>query len=261
MPQDTTAVSVQQAAGTPAMTPDTARVTNNAEASAASWERCWDDHLRASRERKDLLAMQMLAPLSSTYLPWTVSAMRPSGVVVVLNEIAVNGRQSIVELGSGVSTFYIGRLLQRLGGRLWTMEHDERWADQVDQELRRQALDDVVTVIRAPLTPSSPGWPGEDGKWYERGKLTETIAGGPVDLLLVDGPPAYLAGREHSRYPAVPFFAPMLADDYAIILDDASRQGEQDIMERWERQLSITFERRLINGGIGIGRSRPAFTV
>ena len=205
--------------------------------------------------------MQVLAPLSSSYLPWTVSAMRPSGVVAVLNEITVSQRRMIVELGSGVSSFYIGRLLQRRGGRLWTVEHDERWADLVERELRDQALDGVVTVVRAPLTASSLGWPGEETGWYELDKLRETIGDGLVDLLIVDGPPAYQARRQHSRYPAAGFFAPMLADDYAIILDDIHRPGEQDIMGRWELELDITFERRGDNGRIGIGRPRPAFTV
>jgi hypothetical protein len=232
-------------------------VISNARASAVDG----DDHLRAARDRKDLLAMQMLAPLSPAYLPWTVSAMRPSGVVAVLNEIFVNQRRVIVELGSGVSSFYIGRLLQRRGGRLWTVEHDERWADLVEQELSTQALDGVVTVIRAPLTAWSPGWPGEDARWYELDRLTEAIGDRRIDLLVIDGPPAYQAGREHSRYPAVPFFGPMLADDYAVILDDVYRPGEQDIMERWERELGIIFERRLTNGRVGIGRPRPAFTV
>jgi len=204
--------------------------------------------------------MQVLAPLSSTYMPWSVSAMRPSGVVAVLNEITVNRRQSIVELGAGISSFYIGRLLQRRGGHLWTVEHDEDWADRVAGELAKEGLDEVVTMVRAPLTPTSAGW-GEHATWYEPDRLTDTIAGRSIDLLLIDGPPAYQAGKEHVRYPALPFFAPMLADDYAIILDDIHRVGEQDIMERWERQFGVTFERRLVRGSIGIGRARPAFTI
>src|SRR5690348_1292072 len=119
------------------------RMTSNGRA-AVRQEPCCDDHLRAARERKDILAMQALAPLSLAYLPWSVSAMRPSGVVAVLNEIFVNQRRAIVELGSGVSSFYIGRLLQYRGGRLWTVEHDEHWAGLVEKELEGQALDDVV---------------------------------------------------------------------------------------------------------------------
>ena len=37
--------------------------------------------------QKDLLAANYLAPLSTSYLPWSRYAMRPSGLVQVLNEI------------------------------------------------------------------------------------------------------------------------------------------------------------------------------
>lgn len=216
---------------------------------------------RNELQRNDMLAMQALAPLSSTYLPWSASAMRPSGVAAVLNEIFVNRRRSIVELGSGVSTFYIGRLLRQRGGHVWTVEHDERWADLLAQELASEGLGDVVTVVHAPLAPVASRWADEEVTWYDQSGLKEVTAGQSIDLLIVDGPPAHQAGHEHSRYPAAPFFAPMLAEDYAVVLDDIDRRGEQDIMECWERELDITFERRLTNGRIGIGRPQAAFTV
>ncbi|SCF27490.1 Methyltransferase domain-containing protein [Micromonospora matsumotoense] len=216
---------------------------------------------RNELQRNDLLAMQALAPLSLTYLPWSASAMRPSGVVAVLNEILVHQRRSVVELGSGVSTFYIGRLLRQRGGHLWTVEHDERWAKLLGRELANEGLGDVVTVVHAPLTPAPSRWPGEESTWYEQRGLTEMTAGRTIDLLVVDGPPAYQATHAHSRYPAGPFFAPLFAEDFAVVLDDIDRRGEQDIMQRWEHELGVTFEHRPTNGRIGIGRPGPAFTV
>lgn len=216
---------------------------------------------RNELQRNDLLAMQALAPLSLTYLPWSASAMRPSGVVAVLNEILVHQRRVVVELGSGVSTFYIGRLLRQRGGHLWTVEHDERWAELLGRELANEGLGDVVTVVHAPLTPAASGWPGEESTWYEQRGLAEMTAGRAIDLLVVDGPPAYQAAHAHSRYPAGSFFAPLFAEDFAVVLDDIDRRGEQDIMQRWEHELGVTFEHRPTNGRIGIGRPGPAFTV
>ncbi|MBM7085753.1 class I SAM-dependent methyltransferase [Micromonospora humidisoli] len=216
---------------------------------------------RNELQRNDLLAMQALAPLSLTYLPWSASAMRPSGVVAVLNEIMVNRRRCVVELGGGVSTFYLGRLLRQRGGHLWTVEHDGRWAELLGQELADEGLADVVTVVHAPLTSVPASWPGEESTWYAPERLREMTAGRPVDLLLVDGPPAHQSGYAHARYPAGPFFAPLLAEDFAVVLDDIDRQGEQDIMQCWEEELGVTFEHRPTNGRIGIGRPGPAFTV
>lgn len=219
------------------------------------------EEFRASCDRRDLLALQALGPLSSSYLPWTVSAMRPSGVTAVLNDIVVNRRRRVVELGGGVSTLYIGRLLLGGDGRLWTVEHDERWADFLEHQVAGEGLDEVVTVVRAPLAPMDAGWPGEDARWYDRDRLRAAVGDQRVDLLVVDGPPAFQAGRNHARYPAVPFFAPTLADDYTVVLDDIDRFGEQDIVESWERALGVRFERRLVDGRIAVGRSRAAYSV
>lgn len=218
-------------------------------------------HVQSTLDIHDILAIQALAPLSSSYLPWTISAMRPSGLVAVLNEILVNRRRCVVELGSGISTCYIGRLLRQHGGRLTTVEHDERWADWLEDFLAGEQLTDVVSIVRAPLVSISPGWPGEETTWYERSRLTDALDGQHIDLLLIDGPPAYRAGREHSRYPALPILAPMFAEDHAIILDDIDRTGEQEIVDVWERDFGITFQLRPVNGGIGISHSRVALDV
>jgi hypothetical protein len=141
------------------------------------------------------------------------------------------------------------------------VEHDERWADLLERQLASEGLDEVVSVVRAPLTPMSAGWPGEQTGWYDRDRLSEAVAGRPVDLLVVDGPPAHQAGHAHSRYPAIPFFGSMLAGDYTVILDDIDRSGEQDILESWERDLGVDFERRLLDGTVGIGRSRAVYSI
>jgi hypothetical protein len=223
--------------------------------------RLYDDQYNAMRDRKDLLAMQALTPLSSAYVPWSISAMRPSAIVAVLNEITVNRRRNVVELGGGVSTLYIARLIQRRGGHLWTVEHDESWAALLTEEIANEALDQVVTVVHAPLSPAHEAWPGEGGSWYTRDALVPALADHPVDLLVVDGPPAYQAGHGHARYPAARFFAPLFADDYTVILDDIDRAGEQEIMERWTAELGVSFECRLIDGGIAIGRRKAAFSI
>ena len=59
--------------------------------------------------------MQILAPLTTAYQPWSIFAIRPSGLVKVLNEIVINRRRCIVECGGGISTVYIAKLLQQQG--------------------------------------------------------------------------------------------------------------------------------------------------
>jgi predicted O-methyltransferase YrrM len=207
------------------------------------------------RDRKDLLAMHALSALSQSYLPWSHGAMRPSAVLTVLNDVMVNGRRRVVELGGGVSTFYLARMLRRTGGRLVTVEHDEDWVGLLDKQLREEGLADVVTVIHAPLAPSAHAWSGDSGGWYDEDRLAEVRAAGDIDLLLVDGPPAVPPASRHARYPALPFFAEALAVDHTVVLDDIDRRGEQEIVRRWQAEHGLAFDRRFIHGTIAIGRS------
>lgn len=213
------------------------------------------------RELNDLRALQILAPLSRSYLPWSLIAMRPAALVAILNEVVVNQRRSIVECGGGVSTFYLGRLLEQTGGRLTTVEHDERWATQLSEQLAAEGLAGHVNVVHAPLVQGAIGLNGPRTAWYDAAALDHLRAGPPVDLLVVDGPPAYHAGLRHARYPAVPFFRAHLAASFAIGLDDINRPGEQEIVERWEQELQIRFERRFAEGRIAIGRSNQSFRI
>src|SRR4051812_9082446 len=142
--------------------------------------------LDSMRDRKDMLAMQALAPLSSGYLPWSQAAMRPSGLVAVLNDIVINNRSSVVECGGGVSTFYIARLLKSRGGHIFSIENDETWANLLQKSLDDEGLHEQATVVYAPLTKTQYSWDG--AQWYDEKKLAPIIAGPKVDLLLVDGP-------------------------------------------------------------------------
>ena len=209
----------------------------------------------------DIIASNHLAPLSTSYLPWTQSAMRPSGLVAVLNEITINNRKTIVECGAGISTFYIARLLKDKGGHLYTIEHDRQWCDLLSQELAKENLSDFVTPIFAPLTNNQFCINGVNNHWYDLSILEERFASLSIDLLIVDGPPAYDSHKQFSRYPAVPFLTKYFADDYTVILDDINRFGEQTVLENWESELGIVFERRLSQGNIAIGRVKPSPTV
>ena len=215
--------------------------------------------LDGMRDRKDILAMQALAPLARAYLPWSQAAMRPSGLLAVLNDIVINRRTRIVECGGGISTFYIGRLLRERGGHLYSIEHDDAWAALLEQQLAAEGLAAQVTVVHAPLAKPSLSWNGSP--WYAQDRLAAIKTAGPIDLLIVDGPPAYSAALRYARYPALPYFKDALAADYTVVLDDINRRGEQEIAARWAQTLGVPFQRRLIDGTIAVGRPRHSFTV
>ncbi|MCW6038691.1 class I SAM-dependent methyltransferase [Spirulina subsalsa FACHB-351] len=205
------------------------------------------------RNQQDILAMQYLAPLSGEYLPWSGYAMRPSGLVQVVNEIVINQRSKIVECGAGVSTLYIARLLRQKGGHLYTIEHNLDWMNWIQGELEREELSHLVTLIYAPLQATDLSL--ENTLWYDTEILNATRSSlQGIDLLLVDGPPAYEESIQYSRYPAVPYFLPQFARDVTVVLDDANREGEKEILKRWKGLLKVGFEQK--EGYIAIARLR-----
>jgi hypothetical protein len=64
--------------------------------------------------------------------------------------------------------------------------------------------------------------------WYE----TQNLPGGlSAELAVIDGPPN--ATGHLARYPAAHFLLPLLAPNAAIVLDDADRDDERVMVERW----------------------------
>jgi predicted O-methyltransferase YrrM len=193
--------------------------------------------------------------------------MRPAGLVTVCNDVVLNGRRRVVELGSGISTVLLGRLLcQRwpLGGfRLVAVEHDARWARWVTEQLDREGIGSEVVVVHAPLARHPRAEAGLS--WYDEAALTgglrTGLRGDPIDLLLVDGPPAYAAGHGMARYPALPVLCDWLAAGATVVLDDAERAGEQEVLRRWERETGLDFDRRAEQAGVAVATVGGAGTV
>ena len=103
-----------------------------------------------------------LGALSGPYLPWGSGSMRPAGLVAVCNDIVLNDRRRIVELGSGISTVLLARLLAQVsadGGdrRLAAVEHDARWRRWVVGQLAREAVGDHVAVVDAAVAATPTG--------------------------------------------------------------------------------------------------------
>jgi Methyltransferase domain len=176
-------------------------------------------------------AWHILTPLlaGGGYLPWTTGSMHPAGLVEVCNEIVHGNRTRILECGTGVSTVLLARLLrERDAGAL------------IQDQLRREHLDRHVRVVHAPLHGDPP--------WYRPDDTPDDI-----DLLIVDGPPAFEPGHSARRAPALARFDDRLVLDAAVILDDIDRPGEQQVIATWETSTSWRFQ---LNrpAGVAIGR-------
>ena len=132
-----------------------------------------------------------------------------------------------------MSSIVIGRLLAQRGGKLTTVEHNDAWGTVVRSQIERERLTDVVDVVPSSLEPHSASWSG--APWYSADSVA--LLPGGIDLLLVDGPPGYGEDMAHSRYPAMSALAHRMAPNGLVMLDDADREPEREIVARWSEEV------------------------
>lgn len=160
----------------------------------------------------------------------------------------------VVECGSGLSTLVIARCLQLNGaGHVFSLEHMTRFLEETGAELKRQGLSDWASVLDAPL--DSYELSGQAFRWYRTDRLPNT----PIDLLIVDGPPARTGSSP--RYPAGPMLFPRLSPNGAVFIDDAGRPEELAVVERWRAQFpNLSFHTNIddFEKGLCVGKVTAA---
>ncbi|MFA9429674.1 class I SAM-dependent methyltransferase [Egicoccus sp. AB-alg2] len=191
--------------------------------------------------RRQTEAATQLALLLRPSLPipatggWALSA---DAAALVVGLVLATRPARIVECGSGTSSLWLGYALRRAGtGTMVALDHDERFAAQTREHVRRHGLDDVVEVRHAPLVEQAFG--PHTQPWYDPSAWADLT---DVDLLLVDGPPRRVAPM--ARVPALYAFHDRLRGGATVILDDAKRPEERRAVEDWERLTGLTAERR-----------------
>lgn len=180
------------------------------------------------------------------FLPFTRFTFRPSSIVHIINDILLNRRKDIIEFGTGISTVIMARLIKKnnLNSRIFSIEHNADWVDDINNMLRVEKLEEVVTVINAPLCECNLAI--NKTNWYDSNILSKVIGEREFDMVIIDGPPAWEESNMIARYPALPFIMGNLSQNYSIFLDDANRGGEKAIMKLWEDKFKIKF---IVRGG------------
>src|SRR5688572_18962534 len=132
----------------------------------------------------------------------------------------------VLECGSGLSTLLMGAVAQSRGIRLWSLEHESRYAAQVQRYLDKYRIYSVSLSV-APLRSYG------DFDWYSLPALQALP--GKIPLVICDGPPGTTRG---GRYGLVPVMLEKLRADCIILLDDAAREQELAIAQRWGKVLA-----------------------
>jgi hypothetical protein len=120
----------------------------------------------------------------------------------------------------------VGAVAQSRGIRMWSLEHDPKWADRIRSYLRKYRVV-ATTVSLAPIRSYG------EFDWYSLPSL-QTLPG-KIALVVCDGPPG--ATTRGGRYGLVPVMFEKLRPDVVILLDDGARADELDIAARWADML------------------------
>jgi predicted O-methyltransferase YrrM len=136
----------------------------------------------------------------------------------------------ILECGSGLSTIFLAAIVQRTGNRLYTLEHDREWWGRVKNSLRRFGISASTTVVHAELKSFGAY------SWYHLRQKEQLPQFG---LVVCDGPPGVTPG---GRYGLLPQLREHLLAGCTILLDDADRPGESQVLQRWSQELGVPFD-------------------
>lgn len=161
----------------------------------------------------------------------TSYSMEPSSTVQVIEKIAELRPRCVLELGSGSSTLWMAKALEEIGeGTLVSIEHLPGYLESTRRLLELNGLAHRVDLRLAPLEPlPQEQWAGH--AWYSMAALEDLPA--PIDILLVDGPPE--STGEDARKPAFPLIREKLNDLAFLLVDDATREAEKEMVESWRR--------------------------
>jgi hypothetical protein len=183
---------------------------------------------------------------------WT---MRPTAFMHLLGLISSLPQNStILELGSGVSTVYLGLAANKSNRnlRVISIDHDREYLEATSGHLMAHPASLPVELRHSPLVQYESG--GTPFSWY--GDIPEASA---VSMLIVDGPPS--KDRELVRYPAYPALRHALLPGAWLVLDDVGRPEEKQTLERWCDEFPTDFvDQGKYVGGAQFVRSgyRPA---
>ncbi|HEY7859007.1 MAG TPA: class I SAM-dependent methyltransferase [Candidatus Nanopelagicales bacterium] len=181
-------------------------------------------------------------------------AASPDLLLTLVDTVLSRKPRLVVDIGSGLSTVWEGLALRGLGsGRVVALEHDESFAAETTALIERHEVSAHASVRVAALKPMLVD--GREMLWYDTAALDDLH---DIDLLVVDGPPGDTG--EMARLPALPALWDRLAADAVIILDDANRDDEIAIVERWLATYPQLSARRLPHekGAAVLTRTQPA---
>jgi hypothetical protein len=161
----------------------------------------------------------------------------------------------VLEFGSGISTAVLAQAMRDSGAGsdlplVISIEQDQAHAGRTRALLAAAGLGESVVVVVAPIARQRIE--GFDTTCYALPEGIEVLFGDrKAEFVLVDGP----AGETGARYGTLPLARPFVGSRATFVLDDALRDGELAIAQRWRTLGYATLDGiRLIENGLLTGQ-------
>lgn len=184
-------------------------------------------HYRQLEALQSMYAFLDFTALLPPMRDWVIS---PDFATILISEILENKPKTIVEASSGLSTLVSAYCLKKQGaGQVISLDHDRKYAGVSQANVVKHGLDNLAIVHHAPLISHTID--GRDWQWYDFSSLGDIDE---IDMLIIDGPPKDVQAL--SRYPALPLLLKRMSATAIILLDDAGRKDEREIVARWLRE-------------------------
>lgn len=165
------------------------------------------------------------AQLKNT-LPHTSSALDHRTLQVICNDILINNRRFLVELGSGYSTIIISKFISmnNLDCKVISIEENEQWAKLVSDLLEKESLDEIAKIECLKVKDS----------WYVEDELDLIMKNQEIQVLIIDGPNA--GNKEDIRSEAMNYFDGKISTNALVVIDDVHRKAEYAMLNNWYKK-------------------------
>ena len=157
--------------------------------------------------------------------PWAASTEFLKAMIVSVKSTS----GTILECGSGLTTLILCRLVDAKERKVIALEHDADWYSHITNRLTRFSTGGV-NVCMVPMR--------EYGTfhWYD---ISGIHIPENIDLVICDGPPGSTLG---GRYGLLPILQSNLRPKCTILLDDAERGSERNVLREWDQKYKISVE-------------------
>ncbi|HEX3356285.1 MAG TPA: hypothetical protein VHS31_04820 [Tepidisphaeraceae bacterium] len=145
----------------------------------------------------------------------------------------------VLEFGAGLSTKVLARACVQMGTAcaISSIDHDPEFGVSDTRTLVESAKNLTLASQISPLVARDYGGKLLPTYYFDSKKFATTA---PADLVLIDGPPVNLGGREGILYQAMEFCRP----GTIVLLDDANRGAERIAARDWQEVLGDAIEVR-----------------